>query len=431
MKLARTARKIVLPGGLTILHERNPISKAFCVGVWTRTGARDEKAREAGLCHFLEHMLFKGTARRSAKDISQEIEKIGGALDAFTTKETMAVYAQVLESRREVAFDLISDVLSNSRFADDQVALERQVVIEEIGDVDDAPDDLIHELLAAEIFPAHPLGRPILGSRATVSKFRRADLVRYSRHIFRACNLVVSVYGNIDEQELIEVCRERFQFPEGTLMRDTTRLKGAKVVRKHVKRKLHQQHIALGRRAFSFLDERRYPAMVLNAMMGGGMSSRLFQRIREELGLAYNVFTYLDHSRDTGMFAAYMAVSPSNARKAIEAVAAEFASAANDGLTRAELDDTKEHIKGRILLGLETSTSRMMRLARNEITYGHQVSERELIDRIDSVSLADVREVARELLDAGGFTVLSLGPSSALPELARVAAPRRRVARAS
>ncbi len=412
MRLARTARKIVLPSGLTILHEKNPVSRAFCVGVWTRTGARDEKAREAGICHFLEHMLFKGTERRTAKEISQEIEKIGGSLDAFTTKDTMCVYAQVLQERREVAFDLISDMLSKSRFDETQVALERQVVIEEIGDVDDAPDDLIHELLAAEIYPAHPLGRPILGSRATVSAFRRRDLLRYSRRTFRASNLVVAVYGNIDEQELIDVCNERFHFPGGTLVRDATRLRRPVVVRRHVRRKLHQQHIVMGRRTFSFLDERRYPLMVLNAMMGGGMSSRLFQRIREEMGLAYNVFSYIDHSRDTGMFAAYMAINPSNTRRAMKAVAAEFAAACNGGFTRAELDDTKEHIKGRILLGLETSTSRMMRLARNEITHGHQISERELIDRIDSVSLDDVRELARELFATDGFTVVSLGPSS-------------------
>jgi predicted Zn-dependent peptidase len=412
MTYSRKANKIVLPGGLTILHEKNPVSKAFCMGVWTRTGARDEKPREAGLCHFLEHMLFKGTATRTAKDISQEIEKIGGSLDAFTTKETMAVYAQVLESRREVAFDLIADMLAHSSFAHEQVAIERQVVIEEIGDVDDAPDDLIHELFAAEIYPAHPLGRPILGSRSTVSKFRRADLVRYGRRLFRASNLVVAVYGNIDEEELIAECRERFRFPEGTLSRDTTRLRKPHVVRKHVRRKLHQQHVVMGRRTFSFLDERRYPMMVLNAMMGGGMSSRLFQKVREELGLAYNVFTYLDHSRDTGMFAAYMAVNPGNVKKAMKAVAAEFADARNGGLTAAELDDTKEHIKGRILLGLETSTSRMMRLARNEISYGYQIPERELIDRIDSVSLDDVRTLASELFDVESFTTISLGPSA-------------------
>ena len=413
MNAARTARKIVLPGGLTILHERNPISRAFCLGVWTRTGARDESEAESGLCHFLEHMLFKGTTRRSAQDISREIEKVGGSLDAFTTKDTMCVYAQVLESRRDVAIDLMADMLTSSRFAEEHVTLERNVVLEEIGDVEDAPDDLIHELFAAEIFPAHPLGRPILGSRRTVSSFRRSDLQRYSRRVFRSSNVVVAVYGNIDEDELVELCQSRLKFARGTLAREKARLGRVTPHRKHVRRKLNQQHIVVGCRTFSFQDERRYALMVLNALVGGGMSSRLFQKIREELGLAYNVYTYVDHSRDTGMFAAYMAVRPATAGKALDAVRGEFASLCKGGIRRDELRDTRDHIKGRILLGLETSTSRMMRLARNEISYGYQVPERELIRRIESVKLADVAAVAAEVLDVEKHTVVSLGPSAA------------------
>jgi predicted Zn-dependent peptidase len=413
MKAIRTARKIVLPGGLTILHERNPVSKAFCLGVWTRTGARDESEAEAGLCHFLEHMLFKGTKHRTAQDISREIEKVGGSLDAFTTKDTMCVYAQVLESRRDVAIDLMADMLTGSRFADEQVALERNVIMEEIGDVEDAPDDLIHELFAAEIFPAHPLGRPILGSRHTVSSFRRSDLVRYARRVFRSSNVVVSVYGNIDEDELVEICQTRLKFARGPLAREKARLGRPVPKRKHVRRKLNQQHIILGCRTFSYLDDRRYALMVLNAMVGGGMSSRLFQKIREELGLAYSVYTYVDHSRDTGMFAAYLAVRPANAGKAMDAVRGEFAALRAGKFRRDEVRDVQEHIKGRILLGLETSTSRMMRLARNEITYGHQIPEKELIRRIDAVKMADVAAVAAEVLDSDAHTVVSLGPSAA------------------
>ena len=351
MKAMRTAKKIVFPGGLTILHEKNPISKAFCLGVWTRTGARDESEAEAGLCHFLEHMLFKGTAHRRAQDISREIEKVGGSLDAFTTKDTMCVYAQVLESRRDVAIDLMADMLTSSRFAEEQVAVERNVILEEIGDVEDAPDDLIHELFAAEIYPAHPLGRPILGSRKTVSSFRRSDLQRYARRAFRTSNVVVAVYGNIDEDELVELCQSRLKFARGPLAREKARLGRAVPKRKHIRRKLNQQHVIMGCRTFSFLDDRRYAMMVLNAMVGGGMSSRLFQRIREELGLAYNVYTYVDHSRDTGMFAAYMAVRPATVGKALDAMRKEFASLRGGGIRRDELNDTKEHIKGRILLG--------------------------------------------------------------------------------
>ncbi|HET6349290.1 MAG TPA: pitrilysin family protein, partial [Candidatus Krumholzibacteria bacterium] len=247
MPVARTANKIVLPSGLTILHERNPISKAFCIGVWTRTGARDESAAESGLCHFMEHMLFKGTARRSAQDISREIEKVGGSLDAFTTKDTMCVYAHVLENKRGVAIDLMTDMLTASRFDEDQVALERNVILEEINDVEDAPDDLIHEMFAAELFPAHPLGRPILGSPRTVSGFRKSDLRRYSRRAFRSSNVVVSVYGNIDEDELIDVCQTRFNFPRGPLAREKARLARFVPRRRHVRRRLNQQHIVMGR----------------------------------------------------------------------------------------------------------------------------------------------------------------------------------------
>ena len=206
--------------------------------------------------------------------------------------------------------------------------------------------------------------------------------MRYAKRAFRASNVVVSLYGNIDEDELVEICSTRFKFPRGTLAREKARLGTPVPRRKHVCRKLNQQHIVLGRRTFSFMDDRRYALMVLNAMVGGGMSSRLFQKIREELGLAYNVFTYVDHSRDTGMFAAYMAVRPSTVGTAMDAVRKEFVLLRDGGIKRSELNDTKEHIKGRILLGLETSASRMMRLARNEITYGYQISEKELIKRI-------------------------------------------------
>ncbi len=413
MTPARVANKIVLPSGLTILHEKNPISKAFCMGVWTRTGARDESAREAGLCHFFEHMLFKGTSRRTAKQISTEIERVGGSMDAFTTKDTMCVYAQVLENKRDVAIDLIADMLSESRFEEEQVALERKVVVEEIGDVDDAPDDLIHELFASDVYPQHPLGRPILGYRKTVGAFKRADLLRYSRRAFRASNLVVAVYGNIDETELTRICATRFAFPKGTLARDATRFPAAAARRRHVRRKLHQQHVCMGTRVFSYLDDRRYALMVLNAALGGGMSSRLFQKIREEMGLAYNVYTYVDHARDTGMFASYMAVNPGTAGRAIDAVTKELESIRKDGLTRTELRDTKDHIKGRILLGLETSASRMMRLARNEISYGRQVPERELLKKLAAVKMDDINEVARDVLDTDRFVMVSLGPSGA------------------
>lgn len=412
MVTAAPVKKYVHASGLTVVHQRNPISRAFCVGVWTRTGARDERRGEEGLCHFVEHMLFKGTPGRSALDISKEIEAIGGTLDAFTTKETMCVYAQVLESQRDVALDLIADMMRRAVFADEHVALEREVVLEEIGDMMDAPDDFVHELFAETLFPGHPLGRPILGVPKSVSSFQRADLMRFRSRTFRASNLVLSVYGNIPTRDLKRACDRLFDFPEGKVRRLGPRLRRLRPARRLVRRGLHQQHVCVGSRTFSYHEDRRHALMVLTTLVGGGMSSRLFQRIREEMGLTYSIFTYADHSWDTGMMATYLAVRPSNAGKAVREVLREFARVRAGDVSTTELEDTKEQLKGRILLGLETSASRMMRNARNEVQYGRQVSERELIRRVNAVTLDDLHEVAAVALDPDNLNAVSLGPSS-------------------
>jgi predicted Zn-dependent peptidase len=397
---------------MTVVHQRNPVSRAFSVGLWTRTGARDERSGEEGLCHFLEHMLFKGTARRSSLDISKEIERLGGSLDAFTTKDTMCVYAQVLEGQRDVALDLIGDMLRESLFTDEQVDVERQVVLEEIGDVMDAPDDFVHELFAETIFPNHPLGRPILGVPRTVQSFTRRDLLRFHRRTFRASNLVLSVYGNISARELKRACDRWLGFPDGAVRRRTPRLGRAGAARRLVRRNLHQQHVCVGTRTFSYHEDRRFPLMVLTTLVGGGMSSRLFQRIREEMGLTYSIYTYADYSWDTGMMATYLAVRPSNVGRAVREVIGEYERVRRGGVEKRELEDTKEQLKGRILLGLESSASRMMRNARNELQYGRQLPERELTRRIGAVTLEEVHELAERVLDPSRLSVVSLGPSS-------------------
>lgn len=405
--------KYVGENGLTVLHQRNPASRAFCIGVWINTGSRDEARGEEGLCHFLEHMVFKGTKTRSAFEISQSIEKVGGSLDAFTTREHVCVYAQVLEDHRNLAIDLLSDMILNPTFPDDQVALERQVVLEEIGDVMDAPDDLIHDLFAAEIFPNHPLGRPILGTPQTVSAFNRAKLQRFAKKHFRTSNVVVSICGDIDKKQIRRLADESFSLPDGPVKRSSRRVGRFRPTRKQVRRKLHHQHICIGSPGYSYHDEKRYPALVLTTLLGGGMSSRLFQKIREELGIAYSVFTYADAARDTGLMGTYVSVKPSNAGRVIREVFSEFDKIRRGALTKTELQDNKEQLKGQILLGLEASSSKMMRMARNETNYGRQVNESELISKIDRVTMDDVMAVAAEALHPSRNTIVSLGPSSA------------------
>jgi predicted Zn-dependent peptidase len=406
-------RKYVGDNGATVLHEDNPSSRAFCIGVWLKTGSRDEEDGEGGMSHFLEHMLFKGTRKRSAFEISRAIEKVGGSLDAFTTKEQVCVYAQVLRDHAELAVDVLDDMLLHSTFPREQVELEKQVILGEIREVMDTPDDMIHELFASEVFPRHSLGRPILGTARSVSGFTREALVRFSRKHLKSGNVVISILGAMDKGLLRTVCDKAFLFRKGPSKSSTADLRRFRPVRRHHKRRLRHQQICIGGRACSYLDEKRYPQTVLTTLLGGGMSSRLFQRIREELGLAYSVFTYGESARDTGVIATYMAVKPSLAGAAIAEVFGELENVRAGKIRKGELLDTKEYLKGRILLGLETSSAKMMRNARNEIYYGRQVSEREIIDRIDSATLADVLESAPHILDAAQNTVVSLGPSPA------------------
>jgi predicted Zn-dependent peptidase len=406
-------KRYVGDNGATVLHEDNPISRAFCIGVWVKTGSRDEADGEEGLSHFLEHMLFKGTRKRSALEISQSLEKVGGSLDAFTTKEQICVHAQILRDHADLAVDILDDMFLNSTFAPDQIELEKEVVLGEIRDVMDAPDDIIHDLFASEVFPGHPLGRPILGTPRSVAAFDRRALVRFSRRHLRAGNIVVSIFGSLDRRILRMVCDKAFRFREGSARSSGVGVGRYRPVRRHHRRKLHHQHICIGGRACSYLDNKRYPLTVLTTLFGGGMSSRLFQRIREELGFAYSVYTYAESAKDTGVVVTYMAVKPANTGAAVDEVFREIEKIENGDIREDELRDTKEQLKGKILLGLETSTAKMMRNARNEIYYGRQVGEKEIIDRIDRVTLDDVLESASGLLDGANNTIVSLGPSSA------------------
>jgi len=358
-------------------------------------------------------MIFKGTSSRSALQISQEIERVGGSLDAFTTKEHICIHAQVLEDHAELAFDILGDMISNPLFAEEHIELEKQVVMEEIRDVMDAPDDLIHDLFAAAVFSGHSLGQPILGTPYTVARFARGKLVRFARNTFRIGNVLIAVYGNIERRKLRRLCDRHFLISDGKVRRNRQKPGPYHPIRKYFQRRLHHQHFCIGGRAWSYLEDRRYPLMLLTTLLGGGMSSRLFQRIREEMGLAYNIFTYAEYVRDSGLVGTYFSVNPKNASKAVKCVLEEFEKARRGEILPGELEDVKEHLRGKILLGLESSTSKMMRMARNEMYYGRQISEKEILRNIERISLADVNEVASQVLDPKKTSVISIGPTSA------------------
>jgi predicted Zn-dependent peptidase len=412
-------RKYVGDNGITVVHEHDPRSPAFCIGVWLKTGSRDEREGEGGMSHFLEHMLFKGTRRRSQFDISQAVEKVGGSLDAFTTKEQVCVSAHVLQGHADLAVDLLDDMLRRSVFSPEQIELEKGVVLGEIREAMDAPDDVIHDLFAAEVFPKDALGRPILGTTRSVTGIDRETLVRFSRKLVRSGNVVISVFGALDRRLMRLVCDKSFRFRDGSARNSPGEVRGFRPVRRHFRRRLYRQHICIGGRASSYLDDRRYPQTILATLLGGGMSSRLFQRIREELGLAYSIFTYAEFARDTGLMGTYMAVKPASASAAIAEVFRELEKVRRGDIREGELRDMKEQLKGRILLGLESSSAKMVRNARSEIYYGRQVKEREIIEKIERVTLADLVESARDILDPARNTVVSLGPSASRTKILR------------
>lgn len=419
-------RKYRASNGVTILHQNNPLSRVFCIGVWVKTGSRDELKGEEGLSHFLEHMIFKGTQDRTALEISQSIERVGGSLEAFTTREQICIYAQVLDDEKDLAADVLRDMVLNSTFLPDQIQLEKQVVLEEIRDVMDAPDDLIHDLFAAEVFANHPLGKPILGSEESVSRFDQSRLANFAKRHFRPDNIIIAVFGSVDKRRLLRMCDWPLAVPDTQIKRNSQRIRRYQPVSRLHKKKLHQQHICIGSRSCSYSDDRRYALMVLTTLLGGTMSSRLFQSIREKLGYTYSIYTYVDSAADSGLFGTYVAVKPSNSRRVIDEVFKEFDKVRGGDIGKQELEDTKQHIKGKILLGLEGSASKMMRMARSEIYFGRQISERELIDRVDRVSMEDVIAAASDVLDPDRNTIVSLGPSALRPNRAATATRRGR-----
>jgi predicted Zn-dependent peptidase len=410
---SQPVRKRVFENGVTLLHQPNLRSRTFCVGLWIKSGSREERPGEEGLCHFLEHMLFKGTERRRAVDISREVERVGGSIDAFTTKEQVCLYVQLLEDRAELAFDILGDMVLHSTFPPQEIRRERQVVLEEIRDVLDSPDDLIGDVFAAMLFPGHPLGHPILGSRSTVSRFSRPQLVRFARRVLRGPNIVVSVCGNVDLRTLSRWVERAFPFPDGSVRPRTPPIPRRWERKRHLHRPLHQQHLCVGSRGVSYHDEDRFAFMVLASLLGGGMASRLFRRIREELGLAYTVYTYTEYGRDAGLIGTYLATRPDQAALALEAVLEEFEAVRSGKVTDREIEETKEHLEGRILLGLETASAKMMRMARNEIYYGRQVGEVELVRQIRRIGRDDLVRVAHRVLSPEALSLATIGPSRA------------------
>jgi predicted Zn-dependent peptidase len=403
-------RRTRLDSGLRVVSESLPSLRSVALGAWVGSGARDERDVEWGASHFLEHLLFKGTDDRSARDIAEAIESVGGEINAFTTHEQTVFYVRVPDTRLPLAVEILADVLWRPAFRDADVESERQVILEEIGMRDDAPDDLVHDLFAAACFPAHPLGREVLGSAASISAMPRDRIAAYHRAHYQPGNMVLAVAGNTTHDDVLALVAEHF--PAGGDARPARAdddLPEASPVVVHT-RDTEQAHLVWGVRALPALDPDRYVLTVVNQALGGGMSSRLFQEVREQRGLAYSVFSYRAAYDDAGYLAVYAGTAPDRVHETLEVVDAELAQLVRDGLPPAELDAAKGHLTGSLAMSLETSTSRMRRLGRSELVEGEVPSLDELAARIDAVTSDDVARVIDRVLAGAPRTLAVVGP---------------------
>jgi predicted Zn-dependent peptidase len=406
-------RRTVLPNGLTVLSETMPGVRSVAFGAWVRAASLHEPRELMGVSHLLEHMVFKGTARRSAKQIALELEALGGSLDAYTSREHTVYQARVLDEHLDIAADVIGDFVFGPSLRASDLDLERKVVLEEIAMVDDTPDDLVFELHNEALWGAHPYGYSILGTRDTVSSLSTADLRTLHERAYHPTQLIVAASGNVEHDELL-ASLERTGWTART-GGDATRLtvpppRAEEPVRRHVARDGAQTHIVVGSTTVAHDDPRRHAVILLSSMLGGGMSSRLFQRVREELGLAYSVYTFQSFHADIGMHGVYVGTGPETARDALETIHAELADVASNGLPDAELAMGKSQLKGQITLSLESVTARMYRCAGVELYDEPYRSLDDMLALVDAVSSEQVAEVAREFFAPERQTVVSLGP---------------------
>ena len=383
--------------------------RSISIGVWLTRGSRHESAERGGIAHFVEHMLFKGTGTRTAEDIAQAIDSIGGQLDAFTAKEYASYYIKVLDEHLPLAIDILSDIVRNPAFSPDDIEREKKVVLEEIKMVEDTPDDLVHELFTQGFWENHPLGRPILGTKETVESFNAELLRDYFKNVYTAKNLIVSAVGNLEHERVRELVEEKF----GTLVQpgEPARDQAPRVVPKILVRnkELEQSHLCLGVGSYPQNHDDRYSSYVLNTLLGGSMSSRLFQNVREKRGLAYAVFSGLSAYRDAGSFTVYAGCSNEAVGEVIDLIVEELRGVKQTAVPEAELQRSKDHLKGSLMLSLENTASRMSHLARQEIYFDRQFGLDETLQGIEQVTTRDVQRVATDLFQNGSLAATVLG----------------------
>ena len=404
-------RKTVLPSGLTVLVEEVPQVRSLTVGVWILTGSQDEPAEDCGISHFIEHMVFKGTHRQSALQIAKRTEAIGGQLDAFTSREHTCFYARVFEEHLEIAAEILGDLVSRPVFEREMIGRERGVIIEEIESYENNPEEQAHDLIAETVWQNHPLGRPILGTREAIATFGTRDLKRYHREHYTPSNVLVAASGAVTLERMAELAGKYLDLPSGPSPNGSFPLPRFRSRTVKFEKKVTQVSLALAGRGPSYFDDARHPLAIVNMVLGAGLSSRLFQRIREEEGLAYTIYSFLDVLRDTGLFGVYIGVAPENARRCLDLTCREIRRLKKTGIRRWELDSAKAQLLMNHFLAYESTYERMNRIAQYEICYGKQAPLDHIVARIQGIGQDEVQEAIERFLQAHRFSVVTVGPA--------------------
>lgn len=408
--MAVTVNKTELKNGIRILSQKMPHTRSVSMGVWVNVGARDEKPTESGLSHFIEHMIFKGTRRRSAYQIAKEFDAIGGHTNAFTTMENTCYHGKVMDTHLDTMVDILSDIFLNSVFDPQEIEKERPVILQEIKMIKESPDEYVHLLSGKNFWGDNPLGRSILGSQENIIEFDADQIKNYFHRLYQPDRIVVSVAGNVDHGHLVERLGPAFESikPGNQISERITPRSQGLVNINH--QDLEQVHICLGTPGLSIKDPRRYACSLLNTILGGNMSSRLFQEVREKRGLAYTVYSFMMSHADTGMCGIYLAVDPARALETTNLVLNELDKLSSKPVTASELDGAVEYTKGSLLLAAESNENQMVRCAQNEIHFGRDIRLQEVIQRIESVTAADILDLSRSLFGRNQMSLTLLGP---------------------
>jgi predicted Zn-dependent peptidase len=410
MSEPRDIQRELLPNGLLVLSEEMAHIRSISIGIWMRTGSRDETIENNGISHFVEHMVFKGTKTRSARDIARQVDSIGGNIDAFTGKETICFNIKVLDEHLPIALDILSDLVLNPVFHQKDIVREKGVILEEIKMDEDNPDYLVHEIFTQNFWKDHPLGKPILGTKETVRSFEQERVWNFYQQRFAPNNMIISAAGNLNHGKFVGLIRERFSQlgPVANGHHEPAPAITPRIITRN-KKSLEQVQLCLGVPSHPVSHDRRYVSYVLNTVLGGGMSSRLFQKIREEQGLAYSIYSDLNPYRDTGCMSVYAGTSLEATPKVVDSILAEFRELKSDPIPAEELRRAKDQLKGSLMLSLESSTSRMSNLARQQMYFERFFTMDETIDQIEAVSSEGVAAMAAELFNSDKIAVTVLG----------------------